>query len=645
MNVVELNTALALARAGHRVDMLTRRDSEQLPDVTQVAEGVRLFALDVGPHHPVAKSAQEQFIEEFTAAMRKWWTDYGKDVDVIHSHHWFSGVAALPIAAEFGVPHAQSYHSVAAPVGAELGAGEQPESAGRIAGERLVAQRSDLIIAVSDYEKQTIVERYAPAPEKISVVRPGVDLELFRPKLDEDTPWRGEECYLLFAARLQPLKGVDLALRTLAELPRGNRPRLVIAGEASEDFADYVAELNQLTDELELADEVVYLGSLDRAELAEMFRGACVLVNPSHSETYGLINLEAAASGVPVVASKTGGIVESVIDGQTGILVDGRSPRDFAAAVQRFTGSAMTRAEFSRAGRAFAEQRSWDNVAAEMTASYELVLAAPKRRVDQNAAQRLVNRLSSEDDLAGMQVLMFHAHPDDEALQSGVLIAELVARGARVDVVTATRGERGEVVPGVVDGQITAAQLVDMRVAELDAASELLGVREHYFLGTAPARADGLPERRYLDSGMRWITDGLAGPAEDQHPDSFSLAPQAAALADLLALVEHVKPDLLISYDQAGSYGHPDHVRVHEIGAAAAHAAGLPLVEIASGDGQEGFEYFDLSRHAAQLVAALRCYRTQLTVTEGPQDAYLTHVGGQRQELPTTIGLRTVGVR
>ena len=112
MNVVELNTALALARAGHRVDMLTRRDSEQLAPLTQVAEGVRLFALDVGPRQSVAKSAQEQFIEPFTQAMRQWWSDYGKDVDIIHSHHWFSGVAALPIADEFGVPHAQSYHSV-----------------------------------------------------------------------------------------------------------------------------------------------------------------------------------------------------------------------------------------------------------------------------------------------------------------------------------------------------------------------------------------------------------------------------------------------------------------------------------------------------------------------------------------------------
>jgi len=637
MNVVELNTALALARAGHRVDMLTRRDSEQLAPLTQVAEGVRLFALDVGPRQSVAKSAQEQFIEPFTQAMRQWWSDYGKDVDIIHSHHWFSGVAALPIADEFGVPHAQSYHSVAAPVGAELGAGEQPESSGRIEGERLVAQQSDLIIAVSDYEKQTIIDRYDPAPEKFSIVRPGVDLELFRPKRADEIPWRGEECYLLFAARLQPLKGVDLALRTLAELPRGNRPKLVIAGEASADFADYVAELNQLTTDLELTDEVVYLGSLDRAELADMFRGACVLVNPSHSETYGLINLEAAASGVPVVASKTSGIVESVIDGQTGILVDGRDPKDFAAAVQQFSGSAMTRAQYGQAAREFAEQRSWDNVAAEMSASYELVLGDELAAED--GAQRLLTGLAGRPEcLDGLKILMFHAHPDDEALQSGALIAELAARGALVDVVTATRGERGEVVAGVLSGDVSAEQLVDVRIAELAAASEILGVREHYFLGAGAARADGLAERRYLDSGMRWIADGLAGPAEDQHPDSFSLAPQAAALADLLALITHVQPEVLISYDQAGSYGHPDHVRVHEIGAAAAHAAAVPLVEIASDLEQPGFEYSDFNQHAERLIDALRCYRTQLTVNDG----YLTHVGGQRQELPMTIGLRIV---
>lgn len=638
MNVVVLNTALALGRAGHRVDLLTRRDAYEVAPVSDVGPGVRQFALDVGPARNVAKSQQEQFIAPFSAAMTTWWNQYGTGVDVVHSHHWFSGVAALPVARAHGVPHVQSFHSVAAPQEAGLSAGEPPESPGRIGGERLVAQESDLILAVSDAEAATIMQRYSPEASKLRVVRPGVDLQQFHPLDPGERSWEWEGCYLLFAARLQPLKGPDLAIRTLAAMSAGERPKLVIAGAASADFRGYVAELRALVHELDLEREVLYLGSQDRFELARMMRGACVVLNPSYSETYGLINLEAAASGVPVVATKAGGMLESVLDGQTGILLDSRDPTRWAQAVRQFTSSAFKRAEFGRAARRFAEQRSWDNVAAEAVVNYELVVAATTRKA-KTAMNNLISALQTDPGaLRGVRALLVHAHPDDETLQTGVLIAELVANGASVDLVTATRGERGEVVAGVLPDNITADDLIRARRAELSDACKVLGIRRQFMLGSAPARADGLAEREYADSGMRWISDGVAGPAEHPNPDSLSLAPRAAAVADLLALIKATDPTVLVSYDAGGSYGHPDHVRVHEIVADAAMAAGLPRYEIASNPGQPGFSYFDLSRRSDKLVAALQVYRTQLSVGDG----YLTHVGGQRQELPTTIGLRLV---
>ena len=120
MNVVEVNTAIALAARGHRVDMLTRRDDPSLPEVLEVVPGVRLFNLAAGPVNSVAKSQQEGLIEPFRAAMARWWNSQGAGVDIVHSHHWFSGVAALPIVRSAGVPHLQSYHSVAAPTSASV---------------------------------------------------------------------------------------------------------------------------------------------------------------------------------------------------------------------------------------------------------------------------------------------------------------------------------------------------------------------------------------------------------------------------------------------------------------------------------------------------------------------------------------------
>lgn len=370
MNVVEVNSAKALAARGHQVDMLTRRDDPDLAEVLEVAPGVRLFNLVAGPADSVAKSQQEGLIEPFRSAMAQWWSSRGAGVDVVHSHHWFSGVAALPIARAAGVPHLQSYHSVAAPVGASLDAGEPPESEGRPAGERLVAEQSQRIVAVSAAEARTIMQRYQAPAERISVVRPGVDLDMFRPLRPGEQQWAWQGDYLFFAARLQPLKGPDLAVRTLAALPPGQRPRLVIAGQASVDFSWYAQELRDLADELGVADEVLYIGSQDRDQLAALLRGACLLLNPSRSETYGLINLEASASGVPVIATRAGGMVESVDDQVTGVLLDSRDPAVWAETVQGFLDDPDRRARCGQAGRAFAAQRGWDVVAAELEAVY-----------------------------------------------------------------------------------------------------------------------------------------------------------------------------------------------------------------------------------------------------------------------------------
>ncbi len=367
MNVVELNSALALGRAGHRVDLITRRDGPVAP-VTELAENVRLFALPAGPPEPVAKSQQECFLEPFAAEFKNWIANH-PGVDIVHSHHWFSGVAALETTHDAGIPHLQSFHSVAAPATAtDLSAGEPAESSGRIAGEQHVARLSEIVVAVSEAEKQTILDRYSPAKERIKVVRPGVDTRLFRPLEADEEHW-SKDCYLLFAARLQPLKGPDLAIETLAALDQENM-HLVIAGAASADFAGYVAELHTLVDQLGLSERVNYQGSLTRTELARMIRAACVLVNPSYSETFGLINLEAAASGVPVVATKAGGIVESVQDGVTGLLIDNRNPQSWAQAIKRLTGANSQRAQFAKAARKFALTRTWDTVASELTSTY-----------------------------------------------------------------------------------------------------------------------------------------------------------------------------------------------------------------------------------------------------------------------------------
>lgn len=240
-------------------------------------------------------------------------------------------------------------------------------------------------------------------------------------------------------------------------------------------------------------------------------------------------------------------------------------------------------------------------------------------------------------------VLAVHAHPDDESLSTGALLADLCGRGIRVVLLTATRGEEGEVVPGAVAAD-DERPLETIRAHEIDAATGALGISERHLLGTPPA-AHAEPGL-YRDSGMRWIREGLAGPSEHVGEDSFSRRPLDEAAMDLRSLIAHVDPDVLIGYDDEGTYGHPDHVRAHQVTAAAARGTGIPFVEVAS-DPDPADARFAFREHPGSLDAvelALTNYRTQLTVLgrieEAPGAVEVRHVGGQLQQVPMRTGLR-----
>lgn len=221
-------------------------------------------------------------------------------------------------------------------------------------------------------------------------------------------------------------------------------------------------------------------------------------------------------------------------------------------------------------------------------------------------------------------VLAVHAHPDDESLSSGALLASLAASGTRVVLVTATRGEEGEIVPGALAAD-ESRPLEEIREGEIDAAAAALGIAERHWLGTAPALAPGAAPRRFRDSGMEWVREGLAGPSGTAGPGSFSLRPLTEAVDDLVALLEAVRPDVVIGYDDEGTYGHPDHVRAHHVAVGACTRTGTPLVQIASElPDVPGADPRILERDHPGTEKVVRravdSYRTQLTVVEHPAD-------------------------
>ena len=359
MNVVELAQARSLAALGHSVDLVTRRSSPPQPDVEDLGPGLRLLHLDAGPAAPLAKSAIDAHVDEFSAGL----ASLGP-YDVVQSHHWMSGVAALPVAKAWGVPHVQSFHSVAAHPGSPLSAGEPPESPHRVAGEARCARDSDLIITVSTAEARTVIERCGADPDRVTVIPPGVDLAQFRPAAPTDErpacPLCGTKAgYILMAARLQPLKGGDLAIRAMAEIPAAARPDLMIAGDVSADFADYRAEVEALIDDLGMRNHVHFVGAQSREQLAALMRHSQALLVPSHSETFGLVALEGAASGVPVVASSTGGLREVVVHEETGYLMPRRDPIHWGTALNRLLAHDALRQRMGVIARVHARRFDW----------------------------------------------------------------------------------------------------------------------------------------------------------------------------------------------------------------------------------------------------------------------------------------------
>ncbi|MFP5416983.1 MAG: glycosyltransferase [Actinomycetes bacterium] len=376
MNVVELHQAHALAALGHQVDLVTRRADPDAADVTVLGDGVRLLHLDAGPRADLAKSLIDEHVAEFSAGLARL-----EPYDLVQSHHWMSGVAALPVAARWGVAHVQSFHSVAAHPGSPLSHGEPPESDARVAGEALIAQESDAIIAVSTAEARTVIERCGADPDRVQVIPPGVDLDTFRPAAADERrpacPWCGSEAgYVLMAARLQPLKGADLAIRALAQVPARLRPDLMIAGDVSADFADYRAEVERLIDDLGMRDHVHFVGAQTRPDLAALMRHSLALAVPSHSETFGLVALEGAASGVPVLASSTGGLREVVVHEETGYLMHDRDPDAWGRALAGLLSDEPLRARMGVVARVHARRFAWADIGVRLGATYEHIVAA-----------------------------------------------------------------------------------------------------------------------------------------------------------------------------------------------------------------------------------------------------------------------------
>ncbi len=330
LNVYVRQLTAALARGGTACEVYTRASSPAQPAVVQVEPGVRVHHVVAGPLAEVAKEALPGIVPEFTDAVLGR-MGAGHPADAIHANYWLSGVAGHALKHTLGLPLLTTFHTLAA-----LKAGGDAEPPYRRRAEAEVLGCSDAVLASCRVEAEQIAGVEGADASRVEIVAPGVDRAFFSPG-DRAQARRAVGLpagvpLVLFVGRVQPLKGVALAVRSLAALTSLPTAVLVVVGGPSgaEGSAE-MARVRRLVTDLGLTGRVIFVDPQPHHLLSTYYRAADVAMVPSRSESFGLVALEAAACGTPVVAAAVGGLLTLVDHGRTGFLVDGRDPADFAA--------------------------------------------------------------------------------------------------------------------------------------------------------------------------------------------------------------------------------------------------------------------------------------------------------------------------
>ncbi len=365
MNVYVRELSASLAQAGVDVSVFVRRWSDGLPDRVHVEPGLEVVHIDAGPTD-LLKEELPSHIDEFAAGVAA--EIVRGDVDVLHANYWLSAVAAHKLKHQFDLPLVATFHTLAR-VKADAG---DAEPAAREKAELEVIGCCDTICASNPVEAEQLVELYDADPRRIELVPPGVDHAFFSPGDQRGARAAlglDQRSTMLFVGRIQPLKGLGIAIEALAELESSTR-LLVVGGPSGEDGPDELLRVKSKIEELGLGERVKFIAPQPHHLLSTYYRAADVVVVPSRSESFGLVALEAAACGVPVVAAEVGGLRTLVDDGKTGYLVDSRDPSEFA---KRINNVLLDRSLAERMGKAAAigaRRYAWSVTAGRLRRSY-----------------------------------------------------------------------------------------------------------------------------------------------------------------------------------------------------------------------------------------------------------------------------------
>jgi len=381
MNAYILGLGQELARRGIEVDCFTRIQDEKTPTTVPVSPGMRMISLPAGPPIPLSPPSLIPYLAEFQIGMEAFREIEGKEYDLLHAHYYLSGRVGLRLRENWQIPLLFMFHTIAFLKDGTARQGEEKEPLSRHQIEREMADGADLIIASNPHEENSIRSFFQVPADRVAVVPCGVDTALFRP-LDQEKARRelglpfGK--ILLFVGRIEPIKGIDLLLQAMAELrsspdlPSGPFPNLILVGGA-----EGMDALKALAKRWGLDPWLLFLGSKPHRSMPLYYAACDALVIPSRYESFGIVALEAAACGRPVIATRAGGLPFAVSPGKTSLMVPENDPASFALAIRRILTAEGLAKSLGQAGREWAEGFSWSRISDRILACYEKAMAIP----------------------------------------------------------------------------------------------------------------------------------------------------------------------------------------------------------------------------------------------------------------------------
>ena len=385
MNVYIRELARELGSRGISVDIFTRRNSHDEPDMDhRIAENVRVIYLNAGPVKSLKPDEIYPYLPQFTARLMAFATRKNLKYDIIYSHYWLSGWVAQKLKESWGTPFVHMFHT--------LGQMKQrilshnsilPDQ--RIRTEMEVVAWADRIVAATPAEHSQLMWLYRANRRKIQIVPPGVDTQRFYPTSQRDAKhdlgFDPDHKILLFVGRIEPLKAIDSIINALDVIQK-TEPQLlmqirfaIVGGDPDDKHDAEMVRLKTLTEDLGLSDVVLFLGAKDQTELPAYYAAATAVIMPSDYESFGMVALEAMATGTPVIASQVGGLGYLVKDRATGFLVPVREPESIACCITKMVNDDCCTEKMGKCASDLAREYAWEKIADRILSTFDEILS------------------------------------------------------------------------------------------------------------------------------------------------------------------------------------------------------------------------------------------------------------------------------